>query len=383
MLLNLAELLWSEEGLNGPVLVDWGNVTGVRPDLVAAAGNRIYIFSPGDNRYFLSASSETAAEVLSLAVGLPFPDAANIVLGLEDRLAVYGVRQGALVRFWESEPDPGARFVDLILGDLDGDGRDEVIAASAGRDSLFIYRLSEDMPEPRLELLAIRILPGPAQRVAVLKRKEGEVPVLAAAYASGETSGLLTLIFTEMGFADGPALEPLPARVSSLAAGDLRAGPEEELAWGGTDGSVRVVELDRQLTTVLTTDNLGSDVPALTAGTLAWEAFTTLLAGTPEAFLFGFGAPVEQPSPDWALPVGRPVNDLSVSEEGLLGLGSSDGGVQVWLLSTVGRLYHVVRPGETLSDIAELYGTTAASIIEINRLLDPDLIMSGLILLIS
>ena len=160
MLLNLAELLWSEEGLNGPVLVDWGNVTGVRPDLVAAAGNRIYIFSPGDNRYFLSASSETAAEVLSLAVGLPFPDAANIVLGLEDRLAVYGVRQGALVRFWESEPDPGARFVDLILGDLDGDGRPGM---DQGRSAIGGHS-RRSLPDVGPRLVAAGRLPGERHR---------------------------------------------------------------------------------------------------------------------------------------------------------------------------------------------------------------------------
>lgn len=383
MPLALAEVVWFREGLDGPVLVDWGRVTGERPDLAAAAGEKTFLFTASDSGYFLSATVEVGTVVLSLAVGLSGLTPENILLGLEDRVVVYGSRQGALVKLWETEAEPGARFVDLALADLDGDGREEVIAASEGKEALFIYRLSgETAAELRLELLAIRVLPGPAQRVTALGRDEGQTPVIAAAYKNNGSSGLLTLIFTEMGFAEGPALENLPAQVTSLTAGDVRPEPGEELAWGGVDGAIRVVEVDRELATAVTSDNLGSSVPALTAGKLVGESSDTLIAGTPEGFLFGFEAPVERSAPDWAVRVGRPVNDLAVSEEGLVGLGTMDGTVEVWRLAARDRVIHIVRPGETLAAIAGLYNTTVAAIAKENRIDNPDLIFPGRELLI-
>lgn len=383
MPLALVEVVLSREGLDGPVLVAWGKVTGERPDLVAVAGEKAFVFTASDSGYFLSATIEVGSVVLSLAVGLSGLNSENIILGLEDRVEVYGSRRGAVVKLWETEPETGARFVDLALGDLDGDGREEIIAASEGKDALYIYRLAgEAAVEIRLELLAIRVLPGPAQKVTVLGRSEGQTPIIAAAYKNNGTSGLLTLIFTEMGFEEGPALEELPARVTSLAEGELRPSPGEELAWGGGDGAVRVVEVNQELVTVVTSDNLGSAVPALTAGILVGERSDTLIAGTPEGFLFGFRAPVEGSSPDWAVRVGRPVNDLNVSDEGLLGLGTADGGVQVWLLSARGKGIHIVRPGETLASIADLYKTSVAAIVEANRIVNHDLVFPGRALLI-
>lgn len=377
MPLSLAEMVWSREGLDGPVLVDWGRVTGRRPDLAAAAGGKYFLFTPSDTDYFLSATVEVGAGVLSLAAGMPVFNLDNVVLGLEDRLAVYGSRQGTVVRLGETEPEPGARFVDLALADIDGDGREEVIAAAEGKEALYFYRQVGEAAELQLELLAIRILPGPAQKVSVLGREGERIPLIAAAYRNDGSSGLLTLIFTEMGFQEGPALGDLPVRVTSLAGGDLRQKPGEELAWGGADGAVRVMEAGQELVTAVTSDNLGSFIPALAAGRLVGESTGTLIAGTPEGFLFGFKAPVEKSAPDWAVSSGRPVNDLAVSDEGLLGLGTADGGVQVWLLSSGGNAIHTVRPGETLALIAGLYKTTVEAIAELNRIDDTSLIFPG------
>lgn len=333
MPLSVVEIVWFWEGLDGPVLIGWGNLLGKKPDLVAAAGQNLYLFTPSDAGYVLSQTAKVRSQVLSLAVGLAVAPPQYIVLGLDDRLVVYGIRQGVLAELWETGPEPGARFVDLNLADIDGDGRQEVIAASEGRDSLFIYRLVEvTVGMPQLEILAIRVLPGPAQKVITVPGAPGSLPLIVAAYKNDSTSGLLTLTYTERGLAEGPVQENLPAPVTSLAAGDLSREPGEELAWGGGDGSVRIVEV-RQLTTLLTTDNLGSSIPALTAGNLAGETTDTLIAGTPEGYLFGFTSPVESSTPDWAVRVVRPVNRIALNSEGLLGLGTADGGVQVWLLT--------------------------------------------------
>lgn len=331
----------------------------------------------------MSAVIEVGEEVLSLEAGLPINAADNIVIGLEDRLIVYGNIQGTLTSLFETDPEPGARFVDLALADLDGDGREEVVAAAEGNLAFFVYELfNENTESLTLELRAIRLLPGPPRKVTVVRPENEQAPVIAVAYDTNATSGIATFIFTEIGFIEGPFQDDLPARVSSLAAGDLRLEAGDELAWGGADGLVRVVEVNRGLATVLTTENLGSNIPALTAGELPGEERDTLVAGTPGGFLFGFRSPVEQASPDWAVRAGRPVNDLSISEEGLLGVGTSDGGVQVWFLSSQGRAYHVVKPGETLNFIAGLYKTEASIIAEINRLADTGLIFPGQVLII-
>lgn len=378
-----ANEIWSQEGLNGPVMVDWGNIINGRPDLVAAAGENIYLYITSDAEYMLISTADAGARVLSMAVGLAVSPPQYIVVGLEDRIAVFGIRERTLTRLFETGPEQGALFTDLVIADIDGDGREEVIAASEGLEALFIYRMPDDPQfDIRLEILAIRILPGPAQKVTVLGRGDGVLPLIVAAYKNNGASGLLTLLFTERGFVEGPADANLPVAVNSLAAGDFREINTEEIAWGGADGSVRIVEVNAQLENVLTTDNLGSFVPALTAGELPGEEADTLIAGTPEGFLFGFSAPVERTSPEWAVNVGRPVNDISLNIEGLLGLGTADGAVQVWLLTPAGRTIHVVRPGDTIYGIALRYRTTESAIAGLNRIAEPGVIFPGQILVI-
>lgn len=128
---------------------------------------------------------------------------------------------------------------------------------------------------------------------------------------------------------------------------------------------------------MFTSDNLGSGIPALTAGRLAGEGTVTLVAGTPEGYLFGYRSPVENSAPDWAVRAGSPVNDLAVSGEGRLGLGTADGGVQVWVFSGHNSLIHTVRSGETLFTIAGRYGTTVQAIVDANMITDPGMIFPG------
>ncbi|MDD2553496.1 MAG: LysM peptidoglycan-binding domain-containing protein [Desulfotomaculaceae bacterium] len=379
-----AKQIWSQTNLNNSVMVAWGNIISSRSDLVAAAGSVIYLFAPAANtEYTLISAADVGARVLSMAVGLAITPPQYIVTGLADRVVVFGIRDGTLTRVFETEPEPGALFIDLAIADIDGDGRDEVIAASEGRQTLYMYRLAEETPtEIRLELLALRILPGSAQKVTVLDRGAGNLPLIAAAFKNNSASGLLTLTFTERGFAEGPAEPNLPVSVTSLAAGELREPVAEEIAWGGGDGAVRIVGINDQLTNILTSDNLGNLVPALTAGMIAGGNQDTLIAGTPEGFLFGFTAPVAGPSPDWAVSTGSPVYDLALSSAGLLGLGTSDGAVQVWLLTPAGRTIHVVRPGETLYGLALRYRTTETAIAELNRIPVAGMIYPGQILII-
>ncbi|MDD4334259.1 MAG: LysM domain-containing protein, partial [Desulfotomaculaceae bacterium] len=336
-----------------------------------------------NTEYRLISATDAGAQILSLAVGLAITPPQYIVAGLADRVVVFGMREGTLARIFETEPEPGALFIDLAIADIDGDGREEVIAASEGKQALYIYRQPEGTStEVRLELLAIRILPGPSQRVTVLDRGAENLPLIVAAYINNSASGSLTLLFTERGFAEGPAEPNLPASVTSLTTGKLREPVAGEVAWGGGDGALRIVGINDQLTNILTSDNLGSLVPALIAGMIAGENRDTLIAGTPEGFLFGFAAPAASAAPDWAVRIGRPVSDLALSSVGLLGLGTSDGSVQVWLLTDASNTTHVVRPGETLYGLALRYRTTETAIADLNKLPDKDMIYPGQTLII-
>jgi hypothetical protein len=145
--------------------------------------------------------------------------------------------------------------VDIAIADIDNDGKEEVIAAAAGNEALFFYRQSGQAPEEmHLELFAIRVMPGCRQKVTVVRRGEGQLPLIAAAYRSGDSSGILTLVFTETGFEEGPFLENLPATVDSMTAGTLNNAPDELLFWGGGDGSVRAVAINQELVTLMTTE---------------------------------------------------------------------------------------------------------------------------------
>ncbi|MDD3652855.1 MAG: LysM domain-containing protein [Desulfotomaculaceae bacterium] len=385
MPLVLAEVILDRKDLNGPVRVGWGNVISDRPDLVAAAGSKAFLFYPAAEGYVLAQTIDVGTVILSLAVGLREGNRDKILIGTEDRVLAYGTSAGSLVRLLETQPEPGARFVSLALARLAGDTGEAVIAAAEAQEFLYFYQVARlNGLGQELELLAIRVLPGPPQHLAVVNRIEGQTPLIAVAYIEDGTSGLIMLNYTEIGITEGPVQRNLPALVTSLTAGNLRPTPGSELSWGGGDGRLRVVEVGESLTTVLTSDNLGSSVPALTTGRLIGESVETLLAGTPEGFIFGYKAPVERSSPDWAVNTGGlPMNDLAVSSEGLIGLGTAVGGLQVWRITTAGILVHVVKPGETLASIAATYNTTVEALARINNLSNPSLIFPGQSLLIS
>lgn len=65
----------------------------------------------------------------------------------------------------------------------------------------------------------------------------------------------------------------------------------------------------------------------------------------------------------------------------LAGLALGGFGILVyrWLSAPAGR-HHVVRPGETLGQIGEMYGVPWRRIAEVNKLSNPDLILPGQVL---
>ncbi|RKO67051.1 LysM peptidoglycan-binding domain-containing protein [Desulfofundulus salinus] len=367
---------WKARINRGPVLVGSGRIISNQGDVVATTGRRIAVFVPENNIYRLLSTIDVPAEVLSLAVGMGNFTPDQIIAGTLDQILTWSARGETIISFWSTPPEPEARFVSLALGDVNGDGRLEIVAAAEGAGAFYVYEQpGRPEVEMNLQLLAIRLVPGAPQKVTVIERT-GMLPLIAVAFLEAGNWGIVTFSYTERGFVAGPLLERLPAGLTAMASGRLTGAPGEDLAWGGDDGRVRIVAVGETLSTVLTTDDLGSAISALAVGRLADRE--VLVAGTPEGHIFIYPVPVVSPSPERAITVEVPVNDLAFTANGRLVVGSREGRVLVtWMSGGSSFFLHRVRPGETLWELARRYNTSVAEIIRLNGLTNPDRIYPG------
>ncbi|MDQ0285985.1 hypothetical protein J2Z49_001090 [Desulfofundulus luciae] len=367
---------WETRINREPVLVGSGRIISEQGDVVAATGRRTAVFAPENNIYRLLSTIDVPAEVLSLTVGMGNFTPDQIIAGTLDKILTWSARGETIIPFWSTPPEPEARFVSLALGDVNGDGRLEVVAAAEGAGAFYVYEQPE-MPGAgmNLQLLAIRLVPGAPQKVTVIERT-GMLPLIAVAFLEAGNWGIVTFSYTERGFVSGPLLERLPAGLTAMASGRLTGATGEDLAWGGDDGRVRVMAVEETLSTVLTTDDLGSTISALAVGRLGDRE--VLAAGTPEGHIFIYPVPVFSPSPEQAITVEVPVNDLVFTANGRLVVGSREGRVLVtWMGSGSSFFLHRVRPGETLWALARRYNTSVEEIIRLNGLTNPDCIYPG------
>ncbi len=372
-------LQWESRVNRGPVLVGSGRIISDRGDVVAATGRRIAVFAPENNIYRLLSTIDVPVEVLSLAVGMGNFTPDQIIAGTLDQILTWAVRGGTIVPFWRTPPEPEARFVSLALGDVNGDGRLEIVAAAEGAGAFYVYEQpGRPEAEMNLQLLSIRLVPGAPQKVTVIERA-GMLPLIAVAFQEEGNWGIVTFSYTERGFVSGPLLERLPGGLTAMVSGRLTGVPGEDLAWGGDDGRVRVVAVGETLSTVLTTDDLGSAISALAVGRLVDRE--VLVVGTPEGHIFIYPVPVVSPSPERAITVEVPVNDLALTANGRLVVGSREGRLLViWMSGGSSFFLYRVRPGDTLWELARRYDTSLEEIIRINGLTSPDRIYPGDIL---
>ncbi|MGB9802183.1 LysM peptidoglycan-binding domain-containing protein [Desulfofundulus sp.] len=367
---------WEARINRGPVLIGSGRIISNEGDVVAATGHHIAVFTPQNNSYRQLSAINAPAEVLSLAVGMGNYTPDHIIAGTLDQILTWSAREGAIVPFWSSPPEPEARFVSLALGDVNGDGRLEIVAAAEGAGAFYVYEQPEKPEVGRnLELLTIHLVPGAPEKVTVIERT-GALPLIAVALLEEGNWGIVTFTYTEKGFMSGPFLERLPAGLTAMTSGRLTGEPGEDLAWGGDDGRVRIVAVGETLSTVLTTDNLGSTISALAVGRLGTR--DVMVAGTPEGHIFIYPVPVFSRSPEQVITLEIPVNDLSFTANGRLVVGSLEGRVLVtWMSSSSSFFLHRVRPGETLWELANRYNTSVEAIIRLNGLNNPDRIYPG------
>ncbi|SHF36295.1 LysM domain-containing protein [Desulfofundulus australicus DSM 11792] len=369
-------LQWEARINRTPVLVGSGRIIKEQENVVAAARVRLIVLVPENNTYRTQSTVDVSAEVLSLAVGMGnfMPD--QIVVGTPDKILTWSGRGEVIIPFWSTPPEQGARFVSLALGDVNGDGRSEIVAAAEGARAFYVYEQPQILEAGMsLQLLTIHLVPGVPQKVTITRR-ERALPLIAVAFQEANNWGMGTFFFTERGFEAGPYLERLPAGVTAIVSGRLTGTPGEDISWGGNDGRIRIVKVAETLSTVLTTDNLGSIISALAVG--RFNGREVLVAGTPEGYVFIYPLPVTSPSPERMIKLEIPVNTLAITTSGRLVVGSQEGRIKV--IGTNNGLSfftYRVRPGDTLWLLARRYNVAVEEIIQFNGLTNPDRIYPG------
>ncbi len=370
----MLSLLWKTVPGPGPVLV----TAGLRGDVAAALGSRVFVFFPKDGEYQPGAGPDLGAAITGLAAGHRGPGQENrgyYAASTSDSIFLLGEINGTLAVMAQYGPEPGASFADLAAGDLDGDKRDEIVAVARELETVYVFSAAEaDGEGLRLDLVGIRLVPGAPLFVEVLS-VPGFGPAMVVAYEKEGKSGVALYFLTQEGFVAGPVLENLPFRVSGMAAGNFFRSPGPEIALGGGDGMVRIIGAGERLDLLMTTDNLGTSVSSLAA---AGEEFPPLLVGTPEGNVFVFNYPAGK-SPDLAFSADDGVSGLAPAPENRVAVGTYQGQVQVWFLSGAGgAVEYTVRPGDTLWVISRKFGVPVDRIMAANmNLKNPGVIFPG------
>lgn len=372
---DMPSLFWRTDLGRDPVEVIAGRfVAG--GDIAASEGSRVYLFVPSDGEYRLLSVYDLNERITGLAPVRTNNQAEGIAAATQQRVTVLGGREESLVLLADSGRETEAQFVDVAAGDLDGDGSDEIVAAAAGLESIYVYRLVKGPGGMlNLELAGIRVVPGIPQQVEVFRRPDG-INAIAVAYRENDTWGVSTYRLTEEGFEEGPLLVGQPVGISSMVAGDFLANPGEELALGTVGGMVWLVGAGSALEVLLVTDSLGTSVSALAS---SGESEASLGAGTPEGNVFLFYYPVKR-APDQVFSPVEGITGLSFLTRERVAVGTAAGGLQVWSLGAMGETWnYIVKPGDTLWNIALKVGAPVEKIISANEetIKNPEMIIPG------
>lgn len=322
-----------QANLGGNLLVATGNILSPeQPEVVVAGDSKLYVFRYSNGVYYLAQTVDVNQNIISLDVGVPILGTELIVVGTEDRLLAYGNRGGTISFLWQTPPESDAQFNNLVLTDLDGDGREELATTSQKDDTLFIYNIiGQSIETSESQLLGIRQLPGDPTALAAFRPNPDQTNYLAIAYQN-EGYGIQTLFLTEGGFAEGPSIGNQSNAIIDLTAADLLPNQQrEELAGASSDGSVKIFRANAQLSIGLTTNNLGNTVTAVDAKNLTDDE-ALLVAGTPGNYVFGFYSPNLTSQPNWVFRAAGPVSDLAIIEPAKVAVGSRNGIFQIWEL---------------------------------------------------
>ncbi len=177
---------WRSGNLGRPVTVTSGDLDGDgHNEILAAAGKDLKIYDWRLGTYVMVFSLTLNQEILSLAHGDLDGDGVNeVAVGTKDQVLVLESEPGGARVAWTTLLYPNAFFRQLSIGDSDGDGKAELVAAASGAQTLYFFKvLDQDGREEMLEvgriylggLLGAEVAPGGGEVVAATK--EGYVDV--------------------------------------------------------------------------------------------------------------------------------------------------------------------------------------------------------------
>lgn len=137
---------WRSGNLGRLVVTATGDLDGDgRHELVAAAGRELKVYDFRLGTYMLAHSQAMPQDVLSVALcDLDGDGWLEVCTGTRDRLSVFAGRGHRVELAWETLDYPNAYFRRVSAGDLDGDGRDELVGAASGAQTLYVFKLVAD-----------------------------------------------------------------------------------------------------------------------------------------------------------------------------------------------------------------------------------------------
>lgn len=375
----MPSLEWKTDLNHGPVLVVAGRFATTGGDVAVAAGSRVFLFVSDGGEYRAHAVYDAGEAVSGMAVFRRGFTTEGLLVCTPTGIWLLGLVRGAFSAILQFHPRPGTKIICVASGDLDADGRDEIVAATTLPDLIYAYRITgHRLSALRLEPAGIVKLPGTPHLLEVLPGS-GQNPALVACERDG-TWGMARYKLTGEGLFGGAVMEGHPPGVTALAAGNFGPGPGLQAAAGSAGGMIWLLGSGQKPEIITVTKSLGTEVNVLAAyGSQA----SRLMAGTPEGNVFVFNHPVQQ-KPDLEFSPVEGVSGLAALPGGRVAVGTALGSLQVWTLNTGDKTQrYIVKPGDTLINIAKRSGVSVEKMLSLNEnVRNPEVLLPGQVLII-
>ncbi|MGE5590018.1 MAG: LysM peptidoglycan-binding domain-containing protein [Bacillota bacterium] len=134
---------WRSGNLGRHVMVATVDLDGDgQMEVVAAAGREYKVFDWQRGTFVVAAAGQAPQDILSLtSAHLLGDDRPEILMGTRDQILVYAPAESGLTMLYQSLLYPQAYFRKVSVGDVNGDGKLEIIGAASGAQTLYFFGL--------------------------------------------------------------------------------------------------------------------------------------------------------------------------------------------------------------------------------------------------